>query len=32
MGWTFLILAGIFEVVGVTGINMILQKNQLNHS
>ncbi|MEK4200035.1 MULTISPECIES: DMT family transporter [Cytobacillus] len=29
MGWTFLILAGIFEVVGVTGINMILQKKSI---
>ena len=26
MGWVFLIFAGLFEVVGVTGMNMILKK------
>lgn len=29
MGWLFLICAGLFEVVGVTGLNMILRKKNL---
>lgn len=29
MGWTFLILAGLFEVVGVTGMNMILKRKNV---
>lgn len=29
MGWVFLIFAGLFEVVGVTGMNMILKKKSL---
>lgn len=26
MGWIFLVLAGLFEVAGVTGLNLILRK------
>lgn len=29
MGWIFLIFAGLFEVVGVTGMNMILKRKNL---
>ncbi|MEW4220067.1 DMT family transporter [Rossellomorea marisflavi] len=30
MGWIFLILAGIFEVVGVTGLNLITRKKTVS--
>lgn len=30
MGWTFLILAGVFEVVGVTGLNLITRKKSVS--
>ncbi|MEW4327007.1 multidrug efflux SMR transporter [Rossellomorea marisflavi] len=30
MGWIFLILAGVFEVVGVTGLNMITRKKSVS--
>ncbi len=29
MGWIFLVFAGVFEVVGVTGMNLILRKKSI---
>lgn len=29
MGWIFLVCAGLFEVVGVTGLNLILRKKSI---
>ncbi|MGM0752606.1 MAG: DMT family transporter [Bacillota bacterium] len=30
MGWIFLVCAGLFEVVGVTGLNLILRKKSIS--
>ncbi len=30
MGWIFLILAGVFEVIGVTGLNLITRKKSVS--
>ncbi|MFU8692676.1 DMT family transporter, partial [Rossellomorea sp. FS2] len=30
MGWIYLILAGVFEVVGVTGLNLITRKKSVS--